>query len=111
MPKKKYFSIFSQIIAKKLPAKIHYEDKDFIVFDDIHPQAPIHVLIVPKKELAFLEDLPMEEIIFMGKILQVARQVAKKLKTSKNYRLIMNVGPNLQDVHHIHLHLMGGFKK
>lgn len=104
------FSIFSKIIKKEIPATIRYEDENFIAFDDIHPEAPVHVLIVPKKEIAYLEDVEINNLEFMGQLIQIARKVAKEMKTAKNYKLMMNVGKKMQDVHHIHLHLLGGFK-
>jgi histidine triad (HIT) family protein len=107
---KKPFSVFSQIVKKEIPATIRYEDDFFIAFDNISPEAPVHILIVPKENLDCLEDVEIGNLEFMGKILQVARKVAKLMKIEKNYKLTMNVGKKMQDVHHIHLHLMGGFK-
>lgn len=103
-------SIFSKIINKELPATIQYEDDEFIVINDIYPKAPIHVLIIPKKAYKTLEEVEMNDDAFYAKLLKLARQMAKKLNTADNYKLFMNVGDKVQDVPHVHLHLMGGYK-
>jgi len=102
-------SIFTQIINREIPATVEYEDDDFIAFRDIHPGAPVHVLLVPKKEYATLEDVDATDADFHAKLLQTARIVAKKLGIEKNYKLIMNVGAKMQMVPHIHVHIMGGW--
>jgi len=102
-------SIFSKIIKKEIPAKIRYEDDDFIVIDDINPIAPVHVLIITKKAYQTLEDIDLSDIDMHAKILLTARKVAKLLDIEKNYKLFMNVGKKVQQVHHVHLHLYGGW--
>ncbi len=102
-------TIFTQIINHEVPANIQYEDDLFIAFDDIHPSAPVHVLIIPKKPYPTLQDIPIgDDDIFAG-LLKTARKVAEKLEIADNYRLVMNVGEEMQVVHHVHLHLMGGW--
>ena len=103
-------SIFTKIINHEIPATIRFEDDDFIVIDDLYPKAPIHVLIIPKKAYKSLEAVEFEDDLFYVKLLQTARKVAKILNTSDNYKLFMNVGKKVQDVHHLHLHLMGGYE-
>lgn len=102
-------SIFTQILKKEIPSKIIYEDDDFFAIHDIHPSAPVHVLLITKKEIATLEDIPEEDAALVGKLFSTARIVAKKLGIQKNYKLIMNVGREVQEVHHIHLHIRGGW--
>lgn len=103
-------SIFTQIIKKQIPATIRFENDDFIVIDDLYPKAPIHVLIIPKIAYESLEAVGENDRDFHHKLLAVARQVAKQLGINDNYKLFMNVGKQVQDVHHLHLHLMGGYK-
>lgn len=103
-------SIFSQIIDRKIPANIHFEDDDFIVINNLYPKAPVHVLIIPKKAYLSLEAVDLDDDVFYAKLLRTARQVAKKLGIADNYKLFMNVGEKVQAVHHLHLHLMGGYK-
>ncbi len=104
-------SIFTQIINREIPANIRYEDDEFIVFDDINPIAPVHVLVVPKKEIPTLEDTEPQDTEFIGKLFIIARRVAKQLGINDNYKFFMNVGKKVQMVHHIHLHLYGGWDK
>lgn len=102
-------SIFSQIIKRQLPATIQYEDEEFIAFNDIHPKAPVHVLVVPKKPYRSLEEVAATDKDFHAKLLQTVRQVAAKLGIADNYKILMNVGERVQAVPHLHLHLMGGW--
>lgn len=104
-------SIFTKIINREIPAKIEYEDDQFIAIHDIHPAAPVHILVIPKDQLETLESVPVEDESFHAKLLKVARQVAQKMGISDNYKLMMNVGKQVQAVHHIHLHLLGGWDK
>jgi histidine triad (HIT) family protein len=103
-------SIFSKIIKREIPSTIRFEDDDFIVIDNIYPKAPIHVLVIPKKAYESLEAVDFDNDLFYAKLLKTARLVAKDLGIADNYKLFMNVGKNVQDVHHLHLHLMGGYK-
>lgn len=104
-------SIFSKIIKREIPAEIRYEDDDFIVIDDINPTAPVHVLIITKKAYETLEDIDSSDIKLHAAILLTARKMAKLLGIEENYKLFMNVGKKVQQVHHIHLHLYGGWDK
>jgi len=104
-------SIFTKIIKREVPSTIRYEDDEFIAFNDIHPQAPVHVLIVTKEPYSSLEAIPLENDQLHAKILQTARKIAKQLGIEKNYKIFMNVGEHVQEVHHLHLHLLGGWEK
>jgi histidine triad (HIT) family protein len=104
-------SIFSKIIKRELPATIHYEDDEFIVINDIHPTAPIHVLIITKKQIETLEDIPLEDTEMHAKLLLMARKMAHQLGIQENYKIFLNVGKQVQQIHHIHLHLYGGWKE
>jgi len=104
-------SIFTKIINRELPSTIQYEDDEFIVINDIYPKAPIHVLIIPKKAYQTLEEVEINNDAFYAKLLKLARQMAKQLGISQNYKLFMNIGNLVQDVPHLHLHLMGGWKQ
>jgi len=102
--------VFCRIAAKEIPAKIVYEDAEIIAFDDIRPQAPVHVLIIPKEHYASLNDMPAGRIKAIADILAKAPAIAesKEVKAS-GYRLVINTGPDSgQDVFHIHVHLLGG---
>lgn len=102
-------SVFTKIIKRELPATIRYEDDEFIVIDNIAPVAPVHLLIIPKQPYASLEAVDPEDTQFHARLLQVARLAAKQLGIQKNYKLFMNVGSQVQAIHHLHLHLTGGW--
>lgn len=104
-------SIFTKIINRELPATIRYEDDAFIAIDSISPVSPIHVLIIPKHPYRSLEEIAFDDIALQAKLFQVARVVAKQLGIQDSYKLFMNVGSQVQSVHHLHLHLTGGWKK
>ncbi len=103
-------SIFTKIIRREIPATIRYEDDEFIAFDDISHRAPVHVLVVPKKPYATLEDVSEMDTDFHARLLLTARKVAKLLGIGNDYRLTMNVGKTVQAVHHIHIHIRGGWQ-
>src|SRR5215510_16110444 len=101
-------TIFEKIIARQIPAKIIWEDDDTIAFHDVNPQAPVHVLIVPKKVVARLTDAKDDDCPLLGKLLLVARDLAKQLKLSNGYRVVINCGPDAgESVPHLHVHLLG----
>ncbi len=103
--------IFCKIVAGEIPSDIIYEDDNIIVFNDIDPRAPIHVLIVPKKHIASLDDVTSEDEIILGKLLGTVKEIAKKLGLENGYRIVNNCGEDgLQTVQHIHFHLLGGRK-
>lgn len=101
-------TIFEKIIAKEIPAKIVWEDDDAIAFHDVNPQAPVHVLIVPKKVIPRLADATEKDAGVLGKLLLVARDIARKLDLSTGYRVVINNGPDAgESVPHLHVHLLG----
>lgn len=102
--------LFCSIARKDIPASIVYEDEEVIVFNDIDPQAPVHVLIIPKKHISTVNDLPEEDSLLIGKMLLIARDLAKRLDVSEDgYRIVINCNSGAgQTVFHIHAHLLGG---
>ncbi|MFC1789533.1 histidine triad nucleotide-binding protein [Patescibacteria group bacterium] len=103
--------IFCKIIKKEIPAKIVYEDKDVIAFEDIKPVVPVHILIIPKKHVVAAK-LKAKDGNVIGKIFLLAQEITRKKKVSKKgYRLVMNIGKNAgQTVDHLHIHLLAGKK-
>ncbi|MBD3894841.1 histidine triad nucleotide-binding protein [Halomonas sp. ML-15] len=103
-------TLFSKIIDREVPADIVYEDDQVLAFHDINPQAPTHILIIPKKPIATLNDLTEEDQALVGRLPLVAAQLAKQLGfADEGYRVVMNCNENGgQTVYHIHMHLMGG---
>jgi histidine triad (HIT) family protein len=101
-------TIFEKIIAHQIPAKIIWEDDDAVAFHDVNPQAPVHVLIVPKRVVPRLADAKDEDQALLGKLLLVARDLAKELELSNGYRVVINCGPDAgESVPHLHVHLLG----
>jgi histidine triad (HIT) family protein len=102
-------TIFKRIIDKEVPAKILYEDELCLAFHDIGPQAPTHVLVIPKKEIASLAAASESDAALLGHLLVVVRKLAEQLQLSGGYRVVINCGPDGgQSVDHLHLHLLGG---
>lgn len=103
-------TIFSKIIAGEIPGDIVYRDELVTAFRDINPQAPTHILIVPNKEIATVNDLTPEDEQAMGRMLLAARQIAEQEGIAADgYRLIINCGVHgHQEVFHVHMHLVGG---
>jgi histidine triad (HIT) family protein len=103
-------SLFSKIIDKEIPSKIVYEDQRYLVIEDIDPQAPVHVLVIPKKEIPTLNDLTPADSELVGGMFLVAAKVMKQLGQT-DYRTVFNCGPGAQQsVFHIHLHVLAGRK-
>ncbi len=101
--------LFCKIIAGKIPAKKVYEDDKVFAFEDINPQAPTHVLIVPKKHIVGLKEAAAEDAEIIGYCQIVAAKLGRERKIETGYRTVYNVGPGAgQSVFHIHLHLIGG---
>ena len=103
-------TIFKKIINKEIKADIVYEDDNVLAFKDINPQAPIHILIIPKVEIKTTNDIKSNDKELVGNLVLVAAKLAKKLKIdSSGYRLVFNCNEDGgQTVYHIHLHLVGG---
>ncbi len=103
--------LFCKIAAGSIPAKIVYQDDDLLAFRDIQPQAPVHILIIPRKHVSGICEVTGEDTGVLGKIAVVARTLAEKEKLYTGYRLIVNNGPDAgQAVAHLHFHLLGGRK-
>jgi histidine triad (HIT) family protein len=103
-------TIFERIIAREIPANIIYEDEHIVAFMDIKPVAPMHVLIIPRKPIARLEDVTPDDHATLGHLLMKAPAIAAQLGlTESGYRLVLNNGQNAgQEVPHLHVHLIGG---
>ena len=102
--------IFCKIAKKEIKAAIEYEDGSVVAFDDKNPQAPVHVLIIPKVHIAGLNDVTLQTMDLLGKMTMAAKEMAKKKKiTDSGYRLTINCGLHGgQLVEHLHMHLLGG---
>ncbi|MBP9751564.1 MAG: histidine triad nucleotide-binding protein [Candidatus Moranbacteria bacterium] len=103
-------TVFDKIIRKEIPADIVLETEEILAFRDIHPLAPVHVLIIPKKRIATIGDLSDEDALLVGNMFLAARDIARNLNISeKGYKLLFRVGEHGgQEIPHIHLHLIGG---
>ena len=103
-------TIFSKIISREIPADIVFEDEQVLAFRDISPQAPVHVLFIPKAAYSTLDAVPASEAELLGRLLLAAAQYARKEGFAKDgYRLVMNVNQDGgQTVFHVHLHLLAG---
>lgn len=103
-------TLFEKIIAREIPADIVYETDEVIAFRDITPKAPTHILIVPKKPIATINDLTEQDAHLIGKITLAAKEIASQEKIEQNgYRLVFNCNKDGgQSVFHIHCHLLGG---
>lgn len=104
-------SIFKKIIDREIPADIVYEDDLCLAFRDINPQAPVHVLVIPKKEIVSLADLTEADEAAMGRCVVALSKIAAEEGLSGGYRMIVNCGDDGgQEVPHLHFHLVGGEK-
>jgi histidine triad (HIT) family protein len=102
-------NIFMKIIQRAIPAKIVHEDDWSLAFHDINPQAPVHILIIPKQEIRTLDDATEQDQSLLGHLLLVARKLAKQLQLDRGYRLVINCREQGgQTVPHLHIHLLGG---
>lgn len=102
-------TIFTKIINKEIPADIVYEDEQCLAFRDIQPQAPIHILIIPKKPIVKLSDAEVEDQALMGHLMLVANKVAEQEGVADAFRLVVNNGAAAgQSVFHLHLHVLAG---
>jgi histidine triad (HIT) family protein len=111
--------LFCKIAAKQIPSSIVYEDDDLLAFKDIHPAAPVHLLVIPKIHVATLSDCTAEHTTLLGKMLALAPQLAAEHgcavtadaegKPSGGYKTLINSGPDGgQEVYHLHMHVIGG---
>ncbi|MEP6699602.1 MAG: histidine triad nucleotide-binding protein [Verrucomicrobiota bacterium] len=101
-------TLFEKIIAREIPARIVWEDDDVLVFHDVDPQAPVHVLIVPKRVVPRLAEAAPADEALLGKLLLAAKRVADDLGLTNGYRVVINNGPDAgESVPHLHVHLLG----
>jgi histidine triad (HIT) family protein len=101
--------LFCRIIRGEIPSKKVYEDEDVFAFEDIQPQAPTHVLVVPKKHFAGLKEAGGEHAELIGRCHLAAAQIARQRNIEQGYRTVLNVGPDAgQSVFHLHVHVLGG---
>ena len=102
-------TIFSKIIRREIPSEIIYEDDLAIAFKDVNPQAPVHILVIPKEPIAQLADAEAKDQYLMGHLLLTAKHVAKLAGLNDGYRVVINSGTDGgQTVYHLHLHILGG---
>lgn len=102
-------TIFSKIIRREIPADIVYEDDLSLAFKDITPQAPVHILVIPKKPIPKLAEAEPEDHKILGHLLLVAKRVAEQVGLTNGYRVVINNGDDGgQTVYHLHLHILGG---
>jgi histidine triad (HIT) family protein len=101
--------LFCNMVAGKTPCRKVYEDEHVLAIEDIHPQAPAHVLVIPKKHIRGLKEAKPEDAEIIGRSHLVAAQIARERGIEDGYRTVYNVGPRSgQSVFHLHLHMMGG---
>jgi histidine triad (HIT) family protein len=101
--------IFCKIVKGEIPSAKVYEDEDLYAFSDINPEAPVHILVVPKKHIGSLNEAAPGDEALLGKLLTTAAVIAQQKQLAKGYRAVLNTGPDGgQTVDHLHLHLLGG---
>jgi len=102
-------SIFGKIISGEIPATKVFENERIIAIKDLHPAAPVHILIIPKKEIRDLQSVAPEDLPLIGEIVTVAQELANQFNITDGYKLIVNNGPKAgQTIFHLHFHLLGG---
>ncbi|WP_319419387.1 histidine triad nucleotide-binding protein [Pleurocapsa sp. FMAR1] len=101
-------TIFGKIIRREIPADIVYEDDLTLAFKDVSPQAPTHILVIPKKPIPRLSEASPEDAALMGHLLMTVKKIAEQVKLSNGYRVVINNGVDArQSVDHLHLHILG----
>jgi histidine triad (HIT) family protein len=101
--------IFCKIVAGQIPARKAYEDEQVLAFHDIHPWAPVHILIIPKRHVVSMVDVGPEHLDLLGRMMLLSSRLMKELGVSNGYRHVINTGPDgRQEVQHLHMHVMGG---
>jgi histidine triad (HIT) family protein len=102
-------TIFSKIIRREIPADIIYEDDLALAFHDVQPQAPVHILVIPKNPIAKLADAEPQDHALMGHLLLTVKRVAEQAGLTNGYRVVINTGEDGgQTVYHLHIHILGG---
>jgi len=101
--------LFCKIVSGAIPVKRLYEDDHVLAFPDINPQAPVHILLIPKQHLASLDHATPQDAAMLGQLISAAGEVARAQNLGNGYRLVINTGPDGgQTVDHLHVHLLGG---
>ena len=101
--------IFCRIVAGEIPSRKAYEDDDILVFHDIAPWAPVHVLMIPKEHFATLYDVDDAQAPMLGRMLAMAPRLMREHGVTNGFRTLVNTGPDgMQEVQHLHVHVMGG---
>lgn len=102
--------LFCKIVDKEIESKIVFEDENIMAFHDVNPQAPLHLLIIPKKHIETINEVEIDDTALVGQMIQTAKQLAKAHELDElGYRLVFNVNQaGGQEIYHIHLHLLGG---
>jgi len=105
--------LFCKIVNREVPSHFLHEDEDLVVFKDINPAAPVHLLIVPRKHIRSMNDIQEEDSPIVGKMFLIAKKMAKEFGVNKSgYKLLFNVEKGGgQEIFHIHLHLIGGWRR
>jgi histidine triad (HIT) family protein len=103
-------TLFERIATREIPAEIVFEEEDFLAFRDVHPQAPVHVLIVPKRGIPRIAETSAEDAALLGRMLVAAPEIARKVGVGESgFRLVINNGRDAgESVPHLHIHLLGG---
>lgn len=101
--------IFCKIVAGQIPSRKAHEDDELLVFHDIHPWAPVHVLIVPKEHIATMYDAEPRHAAMLGRMTALAPVLMRQLGVTDGFRIVVNTGRDgMQEVQHVHMHVMGG---
>ena len=102
-------TVFKRIIDREIPAKIVYEDEHCLAFEDIHPAAPTHLIVIPKREIASVDDVAETDALVVGHLFVAMRAIAAKLGLESGYRVVTNCGRDAgQEVMHLHFHMLAG---
>lgn len=103
--------LFCRIVSGEVPSRKVFEDDTVMAFEDIHPQAPVHILVIPKEHLPTVADLPEDRPTLIGRLMGAANRLAEEKGLKGGYRLVFNCRADAgQEVYHLHLHLLGGRK-
>ena len=101
--------LFCRIISKQIPAKVEFENDSMVAIHDINPQAPVHLLLIPKKHMTEVAQIAENDRALLGDLIFRAKELARERKLEEGYRLVFNNGPKAgQSVFHVHLHLLAG---
>jgi histidine triad (HIT) family protein len=101
--------LFCKIVAGQIPSKKAYEDEEILAFHDIHPWAPVHILIIPKRHITSMVDVTLDDQALLGKMMAISPKLMAELGVTNGYRHVINTGRDgMQEVMHVHLHVMGG---